>query len=513
MSLIFGLSPLLAVGLGALLLMLAEAFGKSVTPSPGVAKTGVTDAGAGRSGELALGATVILLAGAILSIAVWLTGPENIEGLEAVAPYLLVDRFAVFFGFIVCLGGALAALFAGGYLPQHRLDRGEFFPLMLLSTVGAMALAAAGDFLSLFVALETMSLGVYCMIGLRRGSQRAVEAALKYFLLGSFAAALMLFGGALLYGATGHTDLVGIGEAVATIGQTQGTGNAPLVLGGLVLTVVGLAFKVSAVPFHMWTPDAYEGAPTPASTYMAIVVKSAAFAVLVRVLLTAFGDDRLMSWGAGWPPMIAFLAIITMTFGNVVAGRQESVKRMLAYSSIAHAGYALVGLVATAGSPGAEGSILFYMLAYTVSTAGAFGALILCGSRGAEAVSFEDLAGLGRRHPAAALAFSVFLLSLAGVPPTAGFFAKFYVFDAAIDAELYGLTVIGLLNSVIASYYYLKVLVFMYMKEPAPGAAIAKPMVSGYVTTGLIIAALMVFALGMAPDSSLKMAVAAALRG
>jgi NADH-quinone oxidoreductase subunit N len=509
-SLLLPAAPLLVVALGALLLMLAEAFGEPAKAS-GTAGGVIVDAGAGRSAELALGAAVTLFAGALASLALWMVGPEKLEGTAVLAPYLIVDRFTLFLCFTLCLGGALAALLAGGYLPEHDLDRGEFFPLLLFSTVGAMALAAAGDLLTLFVALETMSLGVYCMIGLRRGSTRAAEAALKYFLLGSFAAALMLFGGALLYGATGRTDLSGIGRALAQFGGGVGSSLA-LAVSGVLLMLVGLAFKVSAVPFHMWTPDAYEGAPTPTTTFMAVAVKSAAFAVLIRVLLTSFGDERLSGWGAGWPPVLGVLAVLSMTVANLIAGRQQSVKRMLAYSSIAHAGYALVGVVAAAGKPDGAPSVLFYLLAYTVSTAGAFGALILCGSRGAEAVSYSDLAGIGKRHPAAALAFSLFLLSLAGAPPTAGFFGKLYVFSAAIDAKLYSLAVIGLLNSVLGAYYYLRVLVFMYMREPEPGAPIAKPMSSGYVSTALVLAALLVLGLGLLPGTSLEMAVAATLR-
>ncbi|MDX2051419.1 MAG: NADH-quinone oxidoreductase subunit N [Polyangiaceae bacterium] len=504
-SLMFGLSPILAVALGALLMMLAEAFGK---PDKDAVAEGASplDAGAGRSSELALGTAIVLFAGAVFSIAVWMVGPESLTGLSKVAPYLLVDRFSLFFCFVLCLGGGLAALMAGGYLPEHKLDRAEFFPLLSFSTVGAMALAMAGDLLTLFVALETMSLGVYCMVGLRRQSPRAIEAAVKYFLLGSFAAALMLFGGALLYGATGHTDLKGIGEAIAGLGA-NGTGAA--VLPALALCVVGLAFKVSAVPFHMWTPDAYEGAPTPATSYMAVAVKCAAFATMLRMLVMAFGDERLMSWASGWPPAMAAMAVASMTIANVIAGRQESVKRMLAYSSIAHAGYVLVGIAALQRAGQAEASVLFYLLAYAVSTAGAFGALIWAGRRGAEAVSFDDLAGLGKRHPAVALAFSLFLLSLAGVPPTAGFFGKMYVFQAAIEAKLYYLAVIGLLNSVLGAYYYLKVLVYMYMREPQAGAAFATPMRSGYVVSALVISAVMVLVIGILPDWSLQMALAA----
>ena len=284
-----------------------------------------------------------------------------------------------------------------------------------------------------------------------------------------------------------------------------------MVVVALVLVLLGLAFKVSAVPFHMWTPDAYEGAPTPATAYMAIAVKSGGFAMLLRVLLTVFGDARSMSWSSGWPPVVAWLAVITMTVANLIAGRQESVKRMLAYSSIAHAGYILVGVVVTMrAQPDATASVLFYLLTYTVSTAGAFGSLILCGSYGKEAVTYEDLSGIGRRNPAVALGFSLFLLSLAGVPPTAGFFAKWFLFRSAMGGGFYALTIIAFLNSVIGAYYYLRVLVAMYMREPAAGAPIAMPMRSGYVATALVLSAILVLALGILPTSTLDVAMKAA---
>jgi NADH-quinone oxidoreductase subunit N len=379
----------------------------------------------------------------------------------------------------------------------------------MFSTFGAMMLAASGDVLTLFLGLETMSIGAYALTAFRRASPRSAEGGLKYFLLGAFAAALLMYGFALLYGVTGHTDLVGIGAGI-TSAEASGT-NLPMILVAVVLILVGLAFKVSAVPFHMWTPDAYEGAPTPATTYMAVVVKAGAFAMMLRVLLTAFGDAQLTSWSSGWPPVLAAIAVATMTVANLIAGRQESVKRMLAYSSIAHAGYILVGVVATLrADPNATGSVLFYLLTYTVSTAGAFGALILCGHKGAEAVTYEDLAGIGRRHPAAALPFALFLMSLAGVPPTAGFFGKWFVFKAAIDGGMTWLTVIAFLNSVIGAYYYLRVLVYMYMREPAAGAPVATPMRSGYVTAALIVSAILVIALGLTPGRSLDVAVAAA---
>jgi NADH-quinone oxidoreductase subunit N len=421
-------------------------------------------------------------------------------------PWLVIDRFTLFFEMVLCLGGALTALLAGGYLPEHSLDRGEFYSLLIFATIGTIMVAAAGDTLTVFLGLETMSLGAYALTAFRRASPRSAEAALKYFLLGSFAAAIMLYGIALLYGATGHTDLAGIGAVVRETG-----GKSPTIVLAMVLVLIGLVFKVSAVPFHMWTPDAYEGAPTPATTYMAAVVKTGAFAMFLRVMLTAFGDPQSMSWGSGWPPVVAGLAVLTMTVANLVAGRQESVKRMLAYSSVSHAGYLLVGLVATMrAEPNATASVLFYLLTYTVSTAGAFGALILCGSRGAEAVSYEDLAGIGRRHPAVALPFALFLLSLAGIPPTAGFFGKWFIFRAAIDGGFYWLAIIALLNSVIGAYYYLRVLVFMYMREPAAGAPVARPMRSGYVAAALIVSAVLVIALGVTPGVSLDAAVQAA---
>jgi NADH-quinone oxidoreductase subunit N len=244
---------------------------------------------------------------------------------------------------------------------------------------------------------------------------------------------------------------------------------------------------------------------------MAAVVKSGAFAMLLRVMLTCFTEKGLMSWAAGWPPVIAWIAVLTMSVANLVAGQQESVKRMLAYSSIAHAGYLLVGVVCAIHSmPQASASVMFYLLTYVVSTAGAFGALILCGRRGAEAVSYEDLAGIGRRHPAAALAFSLFLVSLAGIPPTAGFFGKWFIFRAAMDSGFYTLTIVAFVNSLIGAYYYLRVLVFMYMREPAAGAPIATPMRSGYVAAALVLSAILVIALGIIPSRSLDIAVKAA---
>ncbi|HXN33602.1 MAG TPA: NADH-quinone oxidoreductase subunit N [Polyangiaceae bacterium] len=490
MSIALALSPLLIVGVAALLLMLAEALSS-------------------RRGGLALGAAVILLTAAAFAGALWMVGAAGIGDVSSLAPWLIVDRLTLFFDMLLCLGGAIAALLAGGYMPEHNLERGEFYSLLLFATFGAMVLAASGDALTLFLGLETMSIGAYAMTAFRRSSPRSAEGALKYFLLSSFAAAILLYGFALLYGATGHTDLAGIGAAAHL-----SAAHNPLLVVGALLVLVGVVFKVSAVPFHAWAPDAYEGAPTPATAFMAVAVKAGAFAMLLRVLILSFGDEAWTSWGSGWPPVMAALAALTMTVANLVAGRQESVKRMLAYSSIAHAGFVLVAVAALASNTAEAGaSLLYYLLAYTVSTAGAFGTLILCGSRGREAVSYEDLSGLGKRHPAAALAFSLFLVSLAGIPPTAGFFGKWFVFKAAIDGGLYWLAIIALVNSVIAAYYYLRVLVYMYMREPAAGAAVAVPMRSGYVTAALLVSAVLVLVLGLTPGRYLDIAVSAASFG
>src|SRR5882672_798291 len=275
MSLALAMSPLLIVGIGALLLMLVEAF--SLGPNP---------TGESAPGGLALGTTAVLFAGGSFAGALWMVGVENLGDVSAVAPYLILDRFTLFFDMTLCLGGALAALLAGGYLVEHRLERGEFYSLILFATFGAMMLAASGDALTLFLGLETMSIGAYAMTAFRRSSARSAEGALKYFLLGSFAAAVLIYGFALIYGATAHTDLAGIGAAARTSGS-----RSPILIIGVALVLVGMVFKVSAVPFHAWTPDAYEGAPTPATAFMAVAVKAGAFAMLLRVLVLSLGDS------------------------------------------------------------------------------------------------------------------------------------------------------------------------------------------------------------------------------
>jgi NADH-quinone oxidoreductase subunit N len=488
------LVPLLVVVVGGFALMLVDALGRE------------------DSSELATLCTVILFAAAAVA-AVLATGTKVSGPLPfGIAPYLAFDNMTHFFSVTVCMGAGLSALLAGGYLREHALERGEFYALILLSAFGAIVLAASTDLLSLFIGLETMSLGVYSMVGFRRGSPRAAEGGIKYFLLGSFAAAILLFGAALIYGATGHTDFVEIGNSVR-----GGTAEPRLLILGMLMLLVGLLFKVSAVPFHMWTPDAYEGAVTPATTFMSVVVKAAAFASLLRVVLMCFGDDLSASLSTGWGSILAPLAAVTMVYGNVAAAMQSNIKRMLAYSSIAHGGYLLVGVVTlTSTDPqvrqAAVSGVLFYLLAYTVSNVLALGSLIAMGSYGKEAVSYEDLAGVGRRHPLAALPFVVGVLSLMGFPPTAGFLGKWYVFKNAVEAgdSLLWLVILGVLTSVVGAYYYLRVIVYMFMRAPEPGAPIAVPMRSGYVALALVLSSYFVLKMGVTPAAYIDMAIAAA---
>ena len=484
-----GIIPVIVL-LGGAVLMLGAC---SVVRHPVRARVGTV-------GMLVIGATSLGL-----SIWQW-TDVQSHGAYTTVDKAVVVDGFSAFVAVLLSCAVVLTALVGDGYLRREGIDGAEYHVLALVSASGAMLMGQANDLIVVFLGLEILSIALYVLAAFNRRRAASAEGALKYFLLGSFAAAIMLYGFALLYGATGHTDLVGIGAALS-----HGAVKSPLVVLALAMVLAGLVFKVSGVPFHMWTPDAYEGAPTPATTYMAVAVKSGGFAMMMRVLLTAFGDPKSSSWAAGWPPVLAVVAVLTMTVANLIAGRQDSVKRMLAYSSIAHAGYLLIGVVASMrAAPEAQASVLFYLVTYTVSTAGAFGALVLCGSRGAEAVSYEDLSGIGRRHPAAALAFALFLMSLAGIPPTAGFFGKWFIFRAAMDGGFYWLALIAFINSVIGVYYYLRVLVYMYMREPAAGAPVATPMRSAYVNTALLVSAALVLLLGLMPSRSLGIAIAAA---
>ncbi len=466
----------------------------------------VLDAFAGQRGELAFATAATLFGAAAVATGLAL-GPQ-VEAPAWIARHLATDGLATVFDVVLCLGGAVAALVAGGYLREHGQERGEYYVLLLFGVLGAMVLARAVDLLTVFVGLETMSLAVYSLVAFRRTSLRATEGALKYFLLGSFAAAILLFGSAMLYGATGHIDFAGITEAIA-----GGHAEPRLALLAMAMLLVGLAFKLGAVPFHAWAPDAYQGAMTPVTAFMAVAVKAAAFAVTLRILVGVFGDEVSRSAATGWPSVVASLAAVSMVVGNLAALSQKNVKRMLAYSSIAHAGYAMVGLAAAvrAGEQ-AVGSVVYYTMAYTAGSLLAFGALVAYGSKGRDVVDYEDLAGAGRRHPGLALAFTLGIASLLGLPPTAGFFGKYYVFQAAVQAGggLLTLAILGVVMSAVGAYYYLRVLVYLFMREPAEGAPVAVPMRSGYVTAAILLASWGVVELGLFPASYLKLAARAA---
>jgi NADH-quinone oxidoreductase subunit N len=413
------------------------------------------------------------------------------------------DGFSAFVTVIVCGGLALSALVGAGWLAERSAERGEFYALAMFGAAGMSLLGMSSDFLVAFVAIETMSLATYALAAYLRRGKRPAEAAFKYLVLGAISSALFLYGSALLYGATGST-------LFSDLPRGQGS---PLYLAGLGLVAGGVAFKVAAVPFHAWTPDVYEGAPTPVTAFMAAGVKTAAFAVLARIFLAASGAD---SGPAGaFAGIISALAVLTMIFGNLLALPQRSVKRMLAYSSIAHAGYLLVGVV-SAGATGARekalAGILFYLAAYSATAIGAFAVVGAIERRGGADDEFPDtwdverFAGLAKRRPALAFAMAVFLLSLAGIPPTAGFVGKLYLFQAAVGAQLYGLAVLGVLTSVLGAYYYLRVVVFMYMR-PAEGET--EVLSGAAMTVALGAAVAVVVVLGVIADPVVKLAQAA----
>ena len=369
------------------------------------------------------------------------------------------DGFTVFFTLLFCAIALVSVLISWDYVKRMRLPAAEYYTLLLSATLGMVVMAASNDLITVFLGLELMSLALYVMVGSRRGQLESNEAALKYFLLGAFASGFLLYGIALIYGATGSTNLRGITAFMSD----SPLGRSPLFITGALLLLVGFGFKVAAVPFHMWTPDAYEGAPTSVTAFMSAGAKAAGFAALLRVAGTALTVAEI-----DWRPILTGLAILTMTVGNVSALLQTNVKRMLAYSSIAHAGYVLVALAA-GGTQGASAA-LFYLAVYSFMNLGAFGILALLGRGQDERVLISDLAGLGFRQPLLGLAMTVFMISLGGIPPTAGFMGKVYVFGAALDAGLLPLVIVGVLNSVVSVFYYLRITVAMYMsEEPAGG--------------------------------------------
>lgn len=376
-------------------------------------------------------------------------------GEAAPVGIIAVDHFRLFANFIFLLAAALSILISFGYLERRGIMLGEFFALVMFATVGMMLMAASRELILIFLALEVMSVAIYVLVGMDRRDPRSSEAALKYFLLGAFSSAFFLYGIALVFGSTGSTNIAVIGPVI--FAQLAAGQESLMLLAGVALTAVGFAFKVAAVPFHVWTPDAYDGAPTPVTALMSTGVKAAAFAAFIRVFVVGFAG-----FYEQWSVVVWWLAVLTMVGANLVALTQGSVKRMLAYSSIAHAGYLLVALV-SANAYGAA-AFLFYLLVYTLMTIGAFGIVVMNARGTDERVRLEDYAGLGWQQPWMAALFSIFLLSLAGFPLTGGFLGKLYILRAALQSGQVSLAVILVVASLISYFYYLRVVVVMYMR-------------------------------------------------
>jgi len=436
-------------------------------------------------GHISIAAFLIAIAGAAAAWSV--PGP-------AFSNLLVVDGFGTFFRFLVLTIGVLTVLSSYRYLDREQAETGEYHALLLFSVVGQCVMVAANDLIMIFIGLEISSIATYVLAGYLRDDKRNNEAALKYFLLGSFATAFLLYGVALIYGVSATTKL----DEIRTALSNPSGDSFALVSVAAALIFVGLAFKVSGAPFQIWAPDVYQGAPAPVSAFLATGPKAAAFAIFLRIFLTAF-----QTVASGWEPLIWISALLSMTIGNFAALTQTNLKRMLAYSSIGHAGYILVALAAR--SEIGTAAAMFYLVAYALMNIGAFAVVIHISGKGERNVKIEDLAGLGRRQPVTAAMLTIFLMSLIGVPLTGGFFGKFYIFRAALQANLVWLTVLGLLTTAVAAYYYLRLLVVMYMYEPGEVSNNVEPLTFG-LRAALTLSAIGTFVLGIAPGAVLSFA-------
>lgn len=407
---------------------------------------------------------------------------------------VMLDNFSHFFNVIFLVSSALTILIADQYMQREECNQGELYPLILFATVGMMLMASGTDLMTIFLGLEVLSISLYVLAGFARKNIKSNEAGLKYFLLGAFSTGFLLYGMALTYGATGTTKVAKISAFIAQNGILI---QNPMLVVGMLLMAVGFSFKIAAAPFHVWTPDVYEGAPTPITAFMSAGPKAAGFAAFLRVFLIA-----LPALKADWSDLLWVLAVLTMTIGNITAIYQQNIKRMLAYSSIAHAGYCLVGFAA--GNDVGIAGILFYMLSYAFMNIGAFAVIVLIGKKGEANNNVSDYAGLATKQPALALVMAIFLFSLAGIPPTAGFIGKFYLFSGAIKAGYMWLAVIGVLNSAASVYYYLRVMVFMYMKDPVEDFSWAKATPAIFVCIAISVVGVLVP--GIVPSVLLKLA-------
>jgi NADH-quinone oxidoreductase subunit N len=447
-----------------------------------------------------LNAGVALVGLALAAAAV--VGLQSGRGGTTLAGMAIVDGFGYLFELLLIGIAVLAVLFSVAHLSQQNINRGEYYVLMLFVTAGGLIMATSNDLITIFLGLELLSLSLYVLSAFNRAKSASAEAGMKYLLLGGFASAFLLYGIALTFGATGTTNL---GEIGAFFANNKIAGD-PLPLIGLGLLLVGFGFKIAAAPFHAWVPDVYEGAPTSVSAFMSSASKVAGFAALIRVLYVAFPTTALV---LGWANALALLAILTMTIGNVAALAQTNIKRLLGYSGIAHAGYILVALAsgtprAGSAAPAVSGvdAAAFYLIAYTFMNLGAWMVVLALGRVGEERLNISDFAGLSSRHPLLAAAMTLFLLSLAGIPPTAGLMGKWLVFSAAIEQHLIPLAIIGVLNSVVSLGYYLRVVAIMYTR-PAEGAATLTP-VSRPLALGIALAVIGVVILGLVPTFTLQ---------
>jgi len=486
-------TPMLILTISAMLLVLAEAF----------------FVGRDRSSLMAL--TVAGAIAAAVSAIVLYRQLEPGQIKPMFGGMLLADRFGLALTALFSVTAALAAMVAPGHQRAHGWENGEYYGVLLLAAAGMVMLAQAGNLVTVFLGIETMSIGVYVMCALRRHSRRGNEAAMKYFLMGAFATGFLLYGIGLVYGATGSTALMTMaGGKVVTLADMITASPSPgLAVAGIFMLIVAFGFKLAAVPFHMWAPDAYEGAPTPVTAFMAAAVKAAGAAAAIRVFAHGLGGDVLPYGNLGWASPMVVIAAITITVGNIAALRQENVKRMLAYSSISHGGVLLVGLAAMGlGSATAQSALVYYLFAYSLTTMGAFAVVAYVGTKDRERLLIDDWAGLGSRRPGAALAMTVCLLSLGGLPPTGGFFGKFYVFKSAMeayDSQLLWLVVIGVVNSAISIYYYLRIVTAMYFRDPTERESTFATLKSAALVFVIVICPLAVLEMGVMPGFWLKL--------
>ncbi|HKR81065.1 MAG TPA: NADH-quinone oxidoreductase subunit N [Nitrospira sp.] len=442
-----------------------------------------------------------------LALCIGLTGGQigvlNLP-LSAFSDLVVVDSYARFWKLLLYAVTGLTILMSLPYLKVEGLHLGEYYGFILLSLSGMMVMVSGADLLTIYLGTELMSLSLYVMAGLKRSSARSLEASAKYFVLGAFSSGLLLYGISLLYGLTGSTRLSAIAGALSAKGLDD-----PMLLIATILLTVGFGFKLAVVPFHMWTPDVYQGAPTAVTAFMAVASKAASFAAFLRVFVEGLGGLK-----ADWSILFVLLSVLTLALGNIVAIVQTNIKRMLAYSSIAHAGYALIGLAAAGRSGGDAGgtigiaSVMLYLTFYAFMTLGAFALIAMFRKGGLEGDEIEDFTGLAKRQPLAAFTMLVFMVSLTGIPPTAGFIGKFYVFMAAVQTGLSWLAAVGLMFSAISAYYYMRVVMLMYMREPEASAAESSHLVPSpalSIVLACAVAGVIIFGLYPSPVVSLAL--------